>query len=337
MHLDPAVGMTIMEVRASGYPIAAEVPCAPPDDTRAGMAAAVGLAISGMADPMQAWGSGWLLVLGDRGEQLAAAVVASHLGLPIAHLHGGERTFGAVDDTVRDLISRVAHLHLVATDDSARRLEQLGEDRWRIHVVGAPGLDGLTEQAAPPSPELRARLGLPAAGPFLLVLQHPETRAERAPADDMDATLEAVSRIGLPAVGILPNTDAGGEAMRAQLAKGGLHTVASLPRADYAAVLGAAAALVGNSSSGIIEAPLLATPAVNVGDRQAGRARGDNVIEVVPEVAAIEAGIRRALDPTFRAGLSRTSPYGDGHASERIASVLASTDVDERLFAKGPG
>ena len=337
MHLDAHAGLTVDAVRDSSFPIAAEVPCSPPDDSRGGMAASIGMAISGMVQPLAVWGSGWVLLLGDRGEQLAAAIVATHLGMPIAHLHGGERTFGAVDDVIRDLVSRMAHLHLVATPDAASRLVDLGEDRSRIHQVGAPGLDDLVELAKTDPAEVRARYGLPASGPFLLVVQHAETRADRDAGSDMAETLDAIGVIGLPALIVLPNTDAGGAAIRARLNNAGVATVPSVPRSDYAVLLRSAAALVGNSSSGIIEAPLVGTPAVNIGARQAGRTRGDNVIEVAPNAASISEGIRRAVDPAFRSGLSGRSPYGDGRASERVAGLLAATPIDERLLLKIPG
>ena len=337
MHLDAHAGLTVDAVRDSPFPIAAEVPCSPPDDSGGAMAASIGMAISGMVRPLAEWGSGWVLLLGDRGEQLAAAIVATHIGMPIAHLHGGERTFGAVDDVIRDLVSRMAHLHLVATPDAASRLVDLGEDRSRIHQVGAPGLDDLVELAKTDPAEVRARYGLPASGPFLLVVQHAETRADRDAGSDMAETLDAIGAIGLPALIVLPNTDAGGAAIRARLNDAGAATVPSVPRSDYAVLLRSAAALVGNSSSGIIEAPLVGTPAVNIGARQAGRTRGDNVIEVVPNAAAISEGIRRAVNPAFRSRLSGRSPYGDGHASERIAGLLAATPIDERLLLKIPG
>jgi UDP-hydrolysing UDP-N-acetyl-D-glucosamine 2-epimerase len=337
MHLDPNAGLTVVEVRTSGYRIAAEVECSPPDDTHAGMADAVGLAIRGMVQPMTEWGAGWVVLLGDRGEQLAAAIVATHLGMPIAHLHGGERTYGAIDDTTRDLVSRMAHLHLVATADAALRLAELGEDQWRVHKVGAPGLDDLADMAEIGVAEVRARYGLPANGPFLLVVQHAETRAKRDSGSDIAETLDAIRTAGLPALIVLPNTDAGGAAIRSRLTDPGLATAVSLPRPEFAVLLRDAAALVGNSSSGLIEAPLLGTPAVNIGGRQAGRTRGENVIDVAPDSAAISEGIRRAMDPTFRSGLRTESPYGDGHASDRIAALLAATPIDERLLLKVPG
>jgi UDP-hydrolysing UDP-N-acetyl-D-glucosamine 2-epimerase len=248
-------------------------------------------------------------------------------------------TRGAVDDTVRDLVSRVAHLHLVATEAAEARLAAMGEERWRIRRVGAPGLDLLVSEARGDLAELRQRHGLPPDGPYLLVVQHPETVGAERAAQDLDATLSAVAGSGLPALVVYPNADAGGRAMVARLesAGRGLRAVASLPRTEYATLLAGAAALVGNSSSGIIEAPLLGVPAVNVGRRQEGRTRGDNVIDAPSEASEIAAAIRTAAQPAFRVGLSRTSPYGDGRAAERILDALVTTPRDERLLVKRVG
>lgn len=340
MHLDPRFGDTVREVRRSGARIVGEVPCTPEGDTLAEMASALGITIEGMTPVLAAERPDWLLLLGDRGEQAAAALVALHLGLPVAHLHGGELTAGAVDDTLRDLVSRVAHLHLVATATAGSRLAAMGEEPWRIHTVGAPGLDALRAESGGDLAELRRRHGL-GEGSYLLLVQHPETVGGRDSAADLAATVEACRRLGLPVLAVFPNADAGGRAMIGVLEEareaGTLHLVESLSRADFATLLAGAAALVGNSSSGLIEAPLLGVPAINVGDRQAGRTRGDNVLDVQPDARAIEAALRTATDPAFRSALSGRSPYGDGRAAPRILDLLAATPRDAHLLRKRVG
>jgi UDP-hydrolysing UDP-N-acetyl-D-glucosamine 2-epimerase len=338
MHLDARFGSTVDEARLTGIPIAAEVPFTALDDSPAAMAASVGAALTGIAPVIARAHPDWVLVLGDRGEQLAAAIGALHIGPAVAHLHGGERTLGAVDDAVRDMVSRIAHLHLVANREAADRLQRMGEAAWRIHVVGAPGLDDVAS-AALAGPELRQRYDLPESGPYLLVVQHPETIGRRDAVADLRATLAAVARSGLPALVVGPNADAGGRGMLEELRRPeyGAASYAfrvSIPRQDYLSLLAAATALVGNSSSGIIEAPLLAVPAVNAGDRQRGRTRGNNVIDVEIDAGRIAAAIARASDPDFRAGLSRTSPYGDGHAAPRIIDAILSQPIDARLLVK---
>lgn len=335
MHLDSRFGATVDEVRAGPTPIAHEVPSSPDDDTRAAMAGAIGVAITGIAAALSPAPPQWLLVLGDRGEQLAAALVAMHLGVAIGHLHGGERTLGAVDDTVRDMITRAAHLHLVANERAADRLRSMGVEPWRIHVTGAPGLDAIAMREAAHDDDVLRRYGVP-DGPYLLLVQHPETVGSADASTDLHATREALRRIGLPVVAIAPNNDAGGRTMLAELEAAGIDLYASVPRDDYLALLSRAAALVGNSSSGIIEAPMLGVPAINVGSRQRGRERGDNVIDVPADPDALAAAIARAIGPGFRDRLSHSSPYGDGNAAPRIARVLLDTPIDDRLLTREP-
>jgi UDP-hydrolysing UDP-N-acetyl-D-glucosamine 2-epimerase len=226
----------------------------------------------------------------------------------------------------------------VATAEAAARLAAMGEQRWRILQVGAPGLDLLATEAQGDLTALRARLGL-AEGPYLLVVQHPETVGAADPAAQLDATLGAVAASGLPAVALFPNADAGGRAMVERLfaAAPSVIVVPSLPRPDFATLLAGAAALVGNSSSGIIEAPLLRIPAVNVGSRQEGRTRGDNVVDVAADRAAIEGALAQVLDPRFRMGLSGVSPYGDGSSAPRIIDALIERLADPGLLNKEVG
>ena len=339
MHLDPRFGDTVEDVRASGFRIEAEVRCSATGDSRQEMAATVGREIAAFSPLMEQIDPDWLVVLGDRGEQLAAAFAASHVGIPIAHLHGGEVTRGAIDDTVRDLITRMAHLHLPAHDDAAARILRLGEESWRIHVVGAPGLDDLRHEASGDVAALRSKFGLGDAGPYLIVVHHPVTVGEERGVEDLKAVLAAVRGAGLPALVVFPNSDAGSRAMIERLvdSRQPFTVVASLPRPEFATLLAGSAALVGNSSSGIIEAPLLRIPAVNVGSRQSGRTRGDNVIDVAADHAEIEEAIARAMDPVYRNRLSGVSPYGDGGAAPRILDFLESQAGTVRLLVKSVG
>jgi GDP/UDP-N,N'-diacetylbacillosamine 2-epimerase (hydrolysing) len=335
MHLDPRFGATVSGVRASGLRIAAEIACTPTGDSAADMAGAVGLAVSAMAPAIERERPDWLLLLGDRGEQLAAAIVGVHLEVPIGHLAGGDRTRGAIDDAMRDMISRAASTHFATSVESAARLRRMGEEDWRVLVTGSPALDDLAELASADAAPVRRLLGLPEDGPYLLVLQHPQTRGGRDAAADMDATLRATAASGLPRVAILPNADAGSRAMIARLeAEPGIRSVPSLPRPEFAVLLANAAALVGNSSAGLTEASLLRVPAVNVGTRQAGRLRGDNVVDAPPDADAILRAIQRVLQPAFRAGLTAASPHGSGGAAEAIVRALATVPIDARLLHK---
>lgn len=336
MHLDPRFGHTVDEVRALGFPLIGEVACTSTSDSPAEMAASLGVGLQGAAPILERHRPDWLMVLGDRGEQVAAALAAVHLGIPVAHLHGGERTLGAVDDVLRDLISRMAHLHLVATSGAAERLVRMGIAPWRVRHTGAPGLDAIPHGPRDPGPELRGRYGLPSDGPYLVALVHPETGSHPNPPEQLiGVVLEAAAGQELPIVAIWPNADAGGRAIADRLDQAGQDLAGvhrSIPRQDYLALLRGAAALLGNSSSGIIEAPLLGVPAINVGRRQEGRERGDNVIDVQVSGPAVRDAIRRA--PELRARLSGVSPYGDGHAAPRIVDALLGTPVDDRLLGR---
>lgn len=324
MHLDPRFGATIDEVRASGYPISAEVPCTAEGDTRADMARSLAVALEGMTPPIEQDHPDWLLLLGDRGEQLAAALAALHLGVRVVHLHGGERTLGAIDDVFRDLISRIASLHCVATEEACRRLIGLGIAPDAVEVTGAPGLDAIRFRDASGDTAVLEKYGVGGA-PYVVVAQHPETVGDGDGLVQLKATLAAVAELGVRAVAVFPNADAGGRAM-GNLLEGQPDWLAihrSIPHDDFLALLAGALAIVGNSSSGIIEAPLLGLPAVNVGTRQEGRTRGDNVIDTPADTGAIHEALRVALDPRFRSALSRRSPYGDGRAAARIVAAIA--------------
>lgn len=339
MHFDARFGFTADEVRSSGHRVLAEVPIDPnaaqAADSRAAMASTLGATISSMAPELDALRPDWLLLLGDRGEQLAAGLVALHLGTAIAHVHGGERTLGAVDDAFRDMMTRLAHLHLVADPSAAERIRALGEPAWRVRITGAPGLDDLAA-AAVDGREVLARFGL-VEDAYAVVIQHPETVGDADAIEAVDAIFGALADAQLPTVAILPNNDAGGRSIRdALLARSDQlrAVVASLPRQEYAALLAGATVLVGNSSSGIIEAPLLRVPAINVGDRQRGRLRGDNVLDVPPSRSAIREAIETARAPAYRNALSGVSPYGGGDAAVRIVDELLSQPINERLLVK---
>jgi GDP/UDP-N,N'-diacetylbacillosamine 2-epimerase (hydrolysing) len=339
MHLDPRFGETVTEVRDAGFRIAAEVPSTPAGDSAADMAVAVGQAVIGITPVLERERPDWLLLLGDRGEQVAASIAGVHLMLPIAHLAGGDRTLGAVDDVLRDMISRAANLHFANSATARARLLAMGEEAWRVRLVGSPGLDDLQGLAQADLRTVRRRAGLPEQGQYLLILQHPETRSDRDSVTDLEATLSASAATGLPRIAILPNADAGGRAMADRLHREpDLQVHASLPRAEFAALLANAAVLVGNSSAGLTEAGLLRVPAVNIGQRQAGRLRGDNVIDSAPSQAAIQAALRQALMPEFRAGLRGDSPHGGGgSAADAIVATLANEPIDQRLLVKGAG
>jgi UDP-N-acetylglucosamine 2-epimerase (non-hydrolysing)/GDP/UDP-N,N'-diacetylbacillosamine 2-epimerase (hydrolysing) len=342
-HLADAFGRTVEAIEADGLPITARIDILEEaDDTGVGVARAVGRAIPAIAEAFERFGPDLVLLVGDRFEQLAAAQAALFLRLPIVHLFGGDITEGAFDDSMRHAITKLAHVHLVSNEGSARVVRQLGEDPARVHVVGSPAIDELVGRLpidrARDRAALARELGIRFGEPSLLVTFHPATLDREEPVAQLDEILGAVDTFG-PGAGIVvtkANADPGGRAVNARIDewaadRTNVQVFDSLGNERYHALLGAVDAMVGNSSSGLYEAPSLGVPTVNVGDRQAGRLRAASVIDVAPEASAIRAGIDRALAGDW----SKTvNPYGDGHATERIVEIIRSIAEPERLVRK---
>jgi len=264
-----------------------------------------------------------LLLVGDRFETAAAALAATVARVPIAHVHGGEETAGAIDNALRHAITKLAHLHLVSHEEHARRVIALGEDPATVHVVGAPALDNLHRHDLATRAELEQHLGSALAPPVVLVTLHPATLGG-APEVEVAAMLAAMDRVPATYVITLPNVDPGGAVIRRRLVDAGRKTVEALGERRYFGLLRVADAMLGNSSSGIIEAPVLRLPVVNIGDRQKGRLRAGNVLDVPADAGAITTALQRALDPAFRATLADGGPFGDGRSAPRIVELLAS-------------
>ncbi len=267
-----------------------------------------------------------LVLVGDRFETAAAAIAATLALVPLVHLHGGEETEGAFDNALRHAVTKLAHLHLVSHPEYKRRVEALGEDPATVHVVGAPGLDNLWRADLAARDELERVLGLALAPPVVVVTLHPTTWGGD-PSAEAEALAAAMRAVEATYVVTMPNVDPGNREVRAVLERlRGAPRVAlveALGERRYFGLLRLADALLGNSSSAILEAPALGLPSVNVGDRQKGRLRGDNVIDVAPEPRAIADGLRRALTKEFRAhAQAGEKPFGDGKSAPRIVAIL---------------
>lgn len=336
MHLLPRHGMTLREIEADGFRVDAQVPMLSDDDTMAGMARSVGAGIQGFVDAFERLDPDVVLVLGDRVEMLAAAVAASYSGRFVAHVHGGDRTQGGLDEYSRHAITKISHVHLAATEVSAGRIRRMGERPETVFVVGAPGLDEVLA-GDPYDPAVCRQYGVE-PGRYLLAVFHPVSTDPALAEAETRTLVDALLEQGLPIVAVFPNADAGSGKVIAELdrRKDRVQVHPTLPRAHYLALLAHAAALAGNSSSGIIEAPALGVPAVNVGPRQEGRERGRNVLDAPAEPQAMRAALRTALhDEAFRRQAARREhPYGDGRASARIAQVLAGVPLEPSLRRK---
>ena len=326
-HLSRRHGHTVDQVRADGFAPDAEFDWLDgPDDPPADVQAAAALeAIGGQLrrTPVDA-----LVLAGDRFETAAAALAATVERVPIVHLHGGEQTLGAFDDALRHAITKLSHLHLVSNEEHARRVVALGEDPGSIRVVGAPGLDAAFRTDLPDRAQLEASLGVILVPPVVVVTVHPAT-LDADPSGAAVAVAHAMEAVPATYVVTLPNTDPGASRVRdillaAAAARPGSVAVEALGEARYWGLLRVADAVLGNSSSALVEAPAVALPAVNVGDRQAGRHREANVLDVVADGEAVAAALHGALTPAFRELAEAARPaLADGRAGVRIADIIA--------------
>jgi UDP-hydrolysing UDP-N-acetyl-D-glucosamine 2-epimerase len=338
-HLSPEFGNTVAEIERDGFTVHERIECLLSSDSDVGMAKAIGVGVLGLADVFGRMRPDVLMLIADRFELLAPAAAAVALRIPIAHIEGGEVSEGAIDDSIRNALTKLSHVHFTPTERARRRVIAMGEEEWRVHRTGAPSLDHLSRRTLPTRAETEARLGLSLAEPTVLAAIHPLTLA-RDTLVEADAFFAALARLPHPIVFCFPNADAGGRALIARAQE----FCATRPRArvfvnlnpvDYWALLKDVGVMVGNSSSGIMETPALRVPTVNVGRRQQGRERARNIVDVPAEAAAIVAAVERALDPAFRDTLNgMDNPYGDGHAAERIADVLCRIPLGEELLLK---
>jgi UDP-N-acetylglucosamine 2-epimerase (non-hydrolysing) len=297
------------------------------DDAPLSIASAVARLSTGLAEWLADHRPDLLVVLGDRHELLGVAAAAVVHRIPLAHVHGGEITEGAFDDSVRHAISKLAHLHLAATEGAASRLRALGEEPWRIHVTGAPSLDRLVALARSVSLDaVLSDLGVRLQRPVALLTYHPPTLCPERAEQELDACLAATTRIPT-VIATHPGLDPGSAAIVERLRvwkhqRPGAVVVKSLGE-RYPAVMAGVDLMIGNSSSGIIEAATFGLPVVNVGDRQRGRERATGVLDVAGEQRQVSDAVRKALTPSFRAQASEGgNPYGDGKSGPRIAEVL---------------
>jgi UDP-hydrolysing UDP-N-acetyl-D-glucosamine 2-epimerase len=338
-HLLERFGSSVAEIESDGYPIAERIDFLLPDDSPLAVASSLGRGVEAFATAFARTPSDLLVVLGDRFEMLAAGLAALPLTIPVAHLHGGETTEGAIDESARHALTKLSHLHFAATEEYARRIVQLGEEPWRVTVSGAPALDAIAG-FTPLSDDSLAERGVRLHGPTLLVTFHPVTLEHEQTEAQVQSVLDAVESSGLDAVLTYPNADTRHrtviERVEAFARSSDRYTVVRNLGGDaYFTLMSRAAAMVGNSSSGIIEAASFGLPVVDVGSRQRGRLRAANVIHAEPDADSIAAAIRRACSADFRAGLAGlANPYGDGRAAERIVERLATVPLDERLLVK---
>jgi len=339
-HLSSDFGMTVDAIEADGFHVSQRVEMSLSSDTPESVAKSMGLGVGGFAQAYAGAQPDLLLVLGDRFEMHAAALAALPFKIPVAHIHGGEITEGAIDDALRHSMTKLSHLHFVSTAEYGRRVEQLGEESWRITVCGAPSLDNLRSIELLDRNELESLLGLSLDPPPLLVTYQPVTLEYEQTNWQVQELLDALAQGGCPILFTSPNSDTHGHVIKEMISEfvkrnPAAYLVNNLGTQNYFSLMAMAAAMVGNSSSGIIEAASFCLPVVNIGSRQKGRLRTGNIIDVGYGKDEISEGIQKALSAEFRdrvAGI--TTPYGDGHAAEIIVGALKAVDLNDRLVTK---
>lgn len=338
-HLAPEFGSTVQEIERDSFKIDARVECLLSSDTDVGMAKTIGVATLSLADIFGQMRPDLLLLIADRYEMLAPASVALALRIPIAHIEGGEISEGAIDDAVRNALTKMSHIHFTSTQAARERVIAMGEESWRVHRAGAPSLDHLQRQTLFTREQVESRLGVELKHPTILVAYHPVTLA-RDTVREADALFEALRELPDQILFCYPNADAGSRNLidRARTfaaSREASHVFVNLDALTYWSLLKQVDVLVGNSSSGIMESASFALPTVNVGLRQQGRERPRNVIDAAPEARAILDAITTAKSLDFRRSLQgMTNPYGEGLASEKIAEVLTAVPLGEELLLK---
>ncbi|MBU3181558.1 UDP-N-acetylglucosamine 2-epimerase [Clostridium psychrophilum] len=339
MHLCPEYGMTINEIEKDGFEVADKFETILSSDTGASMAKSIGLSIISMAQCFDRIKPDLLLILGDRGEMLAAATTAIYMNIPVAHIHGGEVS-GTVDESVRHAITKLSHIHFPANEDSKQRILKLGEKEKNIFVVGSPGLDNIKKTQYISRKEMLNRFDLEDDKIFLLT-QHPVTTERDVVEWQIRETLDAVVELGYQTIVSYPNSDNGGREIikvieEYRIKYQFLKIFKNLSQVEYLSFLDVADVMIGNSSSGIIEAPSFKLPVVNIGSRQDGRLRACNVIDIPYGKESVIRGIKQALyDENFKKQLKNCKNlYGDGNASYKISQIISEVKLDRELMQK---
>ena len=327
MHLSERFGLTVREIEAAGLTVSARIPVDIDIGTGAAMARNLAKTLEGCVIAFETLKPDIAIILGDRGEMLAGAIAAIHLNIPVVHIHGGERS-GTVDEPVRHAISKLSHFHFVATQEARERLIRMGERADHIFVTGAPGLDGLFEMATIDKTSLCARVNFDANKPVALFVYHPVLQETNNAEQEASALLDACLHQDLQILALMPNSDAGNEGVHVALEKYAqhlqVHIVKHLPRTEFVSWMAVCDVMVGNSSSGIIEAATFGTPVLNVGTRQNLRERNANITDINISVDNIDDSLRGILNHDR---FGRANIYGQGNTAEKIVGLLNSLEI----------
>lgn len=341
MHLSPEFGLTYREIEQAGFHIDAKVEMLLSADTASAVTKSMGLGLIGYADAYALLAPDLIVVLGDRFEIFAAAAAAMIAGIPLAHLHGGETTEGAFDEAIRHSITKMSHLHFVAAQDYRNRVIQLGEQPERVFLVGGLGIDAIKRTPLMTRPELEASLDFSLGPRNLLVTFHPVTLESQSSAHQMGELLKALDALqDTHLIFTMPNADTGGRELSAMVdafvaTHPNARAYSSLGQLRYLSCMQYVDAVVGNSSSGLAEAPSMGIGTIDIGDRQRGRLRASSVIHCEPTAEQITHALATLYSPEFQASLAQVvNPYGTGGASQRIVEVLATQPLESLVKKK---
>ena len=340
MHLSPEFGMTVSNIEEEGFRVDHKVEMLLSSDTPEGISKSIGLGTIGFAQVYTQCKPDIIVVLGDRFEMYSAVLAALPFKIPIAHIEGGAVTEGAIDDALRHSITKMSHIHFVSTKEYARRVIQMGEEPDRVHVTGSPTLDNLHQIRLLSRDETQSDFELKLPEKFLLVTYHPVTLEYENVSWQVKELLYALEKSHLHIIFTMPNCDTGGYTIRNQIrefAKNNPYAqiIENLGTQGYFSIMSLATAMIGNSSSGLVETPSFKLPVVNIGNRQKGKVRCSNVIDVGYSKDEIYAGIQTAISPEFKEKTrSVVNLYGDGHAAGRIVSVLKEITLNQKLLIK---
>lgn len=338
MHLLPAYGNSYQEIERDGFKIHYKINMSLDGYSHITHAKSLGIFLASMPDIIESEKPDWVVLAGDRGEQLMGAIAASYTYTPVAHIQAGEVS-GNIDGMARHAIGKLVHLHLASNEDAKKRLLKLGEENFRVYNVGAPQLDELVNAEYTKLKEIEQKLCIDLEKGYILAVMHPLTEEYSQARRQAEIFIKSLNKIELPKVLIKPNNDAGSNDILYAIhnfKQGEYHIYANLQRQDYLGLLKYCTCLVGNSSSGLLEAPTFRIPAVNIGKRQNLRFRGNNVIDVDFDIDKIVSAIKKASSSAFRQYLQENVdyPYGNGHSSEKILKLLLETKVDDKFITK---
>lgn len=337
-HLSADHGMTVSQIEKDGFDIAARVDMQLTSDDDVALAKSMGTGLGGMAEALAELKPDLAVILGDRYEMLSAAAAATMLHIPIAHIHGGEITEGAVDESIRHAITKLSYWHFASAEAYAKRIVQLGEAPERVFTVGAPGIDNMAQLELLPKELLAEALGLTLDKPFMLFTYHPETLSEQSTDEQISQVVSALAQQTDGTIIMTgANADAGGRKINDALQTlaqqhAHMHFYMSLGSLRYLSAMQACDVVIGNSSSGMIEAPVMGKAVVNIGNRQAGRMRTPAVIDCASDTAAIGAALQKALSDAFRQSIKPSRAFGTpGQVGCRIAQTLQEVNIPPSL------